>query len=567
MNTSSTTTFLAVFLLVISAASWADLSAVVDRNVLDSNETLQLVIRYDGQATNSEPDFSPLEKDFEILSNNRQQQYSWVNGQSESYTDWSLVLLPKRTGIILIPSLAYKKETSNGLEIRVRAASNQASAGKQPIYTETLVDKNAVYLQEQVVLTQRLYTSVKLTDLSLSELEVTNAIVQRIGDTQFQKIINGRNYLIVEVKYALFPQVSGKLDIPPLRFGAYESNNRGSFGGFSSRGNKLFRTTEAKTIDVMAVPTYISPSQWMPSSGLTLTEKWSADLDQLTAGEPITRTIEISAAGLTGAQILPLSIDDSDAYKTYPDQPRIDQQANAEGILGTRIETLAMVPSRAGEVTFPEINVRWWDTINERMQTTNIPSKTVQVAPAIIEQPNGTEVAEATIQTPVSTPLAIDSGDNQPSQLIKWSMTLNVLLITALVTLLLLRRQPSRSSRANFNNEADNQAQLNLMQKLKSIETQAKGNNLPAMREKILDWGRSLYPKTLTLKQLAQQLNDESLQQLFDQLDNHLYKNVPSDDLDIALLMERLKHHTAKSGSRGRRKSQGQGLQPLYPSQ
>ena len=565
MNTTSTSTLLTFFLLVIATASWADLSAVVDRNVLDSNETLRLVVRHDIQAMNAEPDFSPLEKDFEILSSNRQQQYSWVNGQSESYTDWTLVLLPKRTGIILIPSLTYNQEISNALEIRVRAASNQVGAGKQPIYTETLVDKEAAYVQEQIILTHRLYTSVKLTDLSLSELDVSNAIIQRIGDSQFQKIINGRNYLIVEVKYALFPQTSGKLDIPPLRFGAYESNNRGSFGGFSSRGNKIFRTTEAKTIDVLAVPAHISPSQWMPSSKVQLTEQWSADLDQLTVGEPITRTIEINAAGLTGAQILPLSIDDSDAYKSYPDQPRLDEQANPEGILGSRIETLAMVPSRVGQVTFPEIKVRWWDTVNQRMQTTLLQSKTVNIVPAINEQPNDTITAPTTLQTLPLTPLAIESSDNQPNQLMKWSMTLNVLLIAALVSLLLFRRQSNRLSRRSVNNEADEQAQLNLVQKLKSIEAQAKGHNLPVMREKILDWGRSLYPQTKTLKQLAKQLNDESLQQTLDQLDDQLYKHESSNDLDIDLLIQRLKYHTAKAGAQKHKKTQGQGLKPLYP--
>ena len=172
-------------LLSIATTSWADLTAKVDRTILDANETLQLVIRYDGQAFRSQPDFEPLTSDFEILSNNRQQQYSRVNGQSQSYTDWTLVLMPKRTGMILVPSLTYKNDVSNALEITVRAASNSsASAGQQPVYTETLVDKDAAYIQEQIILTQRLYTSVQLSDLSLSELDIADVILQRMGETQ-----------------------------------------------------------------------------------------------------------------------------------------------------------------------------------------------------------------------------------------------------------------------------------------------------------------------------------------------------------------------------------------------
>ncbi len=102
---SKLTIFFAAALTLCAAASssWAELSATANRTVLDSNETLQLRVRLDAQAFRSEPDFSPLQKDFEILSNNRQQQYSSVNGKAESYTDWNLTLMPKRTGIILIP--------------------------------------------------------------------------------------------------------------------------------------------------------------------------------------------------------------------------------------------------------------------------------------------------------------------------------------------------------------------------------------------------------------------------------------------------------------------------------
>jgi hypothetical protein len=56
-------------LSLVSSSSWAELSAKVDRSVLDSNETLGLELNYDGQVFSGEPDFSVLTADFEILSN------------------------------------------------------------------------------------------------------------------------------------------------------------------------------------------------------------------------------------------------------------------------------------------------------------------------------------------------------------------------------------------------------------------------------------------------------------------------------------------------------------------
>ena len=562
MNVSMVKNLLPLLLLAVSTLSWAALTATVDRSVIDSNETLQLVIRYDGQVMTGQPDFSPLENDFEILSNNRQQQYSWVNGQSESYTDWTMVLMPKRTGLVLIPSLNFKKDVSNAVEIRVRSASAAAAgAGKQPIYTETLVDKESVYIQEQLVLTHRLYTSVQLSDLSLSDLNVPDVILQKIGDNQYQKTINGRNYLIVEIKYALFPQVAGKLVIPALRFGAYESNGRSQFGGFTNRGTRIFRSTESKIVDVNARPAHIAADQWMPSSEVQLAEQWSTDLNNLTVGEPVTRAIAISAAGLTGAQITPIQIIESDDYKIYPDQPQLQEQAKSSTIVGTRTETLAMVPGRAGEITFPAINVRWWDTVNQRMQTASLAAKTVQVRPS-----TAVAISPATVQPQAMESLAIGASEkpSELSLLTNLSLAFNALLIAALALLLLKRPRSGLAGRTST--EPATPALLSLKQKFKAIEIQADKNNMMGMRDAILVWGRQLFAETppTTLKDLSLLLADLELQQQFTQLDRQLYKDDASgDQLDIQLLLQRLKQQS--SFSRKSTATRGQKLQSLYP--
>lgn len=568
---SKLTIFFAAALTLCAAASssWAELSATANRTVLDSNETLQLRVRLDAQAFRSEPDFSPLQKDFEILSNNRQQQYSSVNGKAESYTDWNLTLMPKRTGIILIPPLKYKKQISNAVEITVRAASasGASTAGKQPIYTETLVDKSAVYIQEQIILTHRLYTSVQLRDYSLSELDIPGAIVQRLGDTQFQKVINGRNYLVLEVSYAIFPQSSGKLNIPALRFGAFESSSRSQFGAFATRGNRVFRDTQAKTIDIMARPAHVPADEWMPSSNIELTEQWSDDLNNLSVGEPITRTIRISAQGLTGAQILPLTIAPSSQYKLYPDQPQLDQQVSSNGLLGTRTESLALVPNQAGEIILPAIEMRWWDTVNQRMQTASLPGKTVQVSASTTIN-NAPVVPNNQLLTmePLNLNTEATKVENTaPSMLVKLSLAFNALLLAAIAALVAGRRRQKTVTQAS--SEVKTSALLNLKQQLKSIEIQAKQNNLMGMRDAILSWGQCLFAETppTTLKQLSTLLNDTELQEQFAQLDRQLYKGKTGDDmLDIALLLKRLKQQS--SFSRSTKADRGTGLKPLYPN-
>jgi hypothetical protein len=558
----------------ISSLSWAELTSKVNRTVLDSNETLQLRVRLDAQAFTSEPDFTPLQTDFEILSNSRQQQYSSVNGKAVSYTDWNLILLPKRTGIILIPSLKYKREISNAVEVTVRAAttSGSAASGKQPIYTETLVDKSAVYIQEQIILTHRLYTSVQLRDYSLSELDIPGAIVQRLGDSQFQKVINGRNYLVLEVRYAIFPQSSGKLDIPPLRFGAYETASRSQFGSFSSRGNRVFRDTDAKRIDIMARPAHMPANEWMPSSKVELSEQWSGDLDSLIVGEPITRTIRINAQGLTGAQILPLPIIESPNYKVYPDQPQLEEQAIGDGVLGTRTESLALVPNRAGELVIPAIEMRWWDTKNQRMQTASLPATKVQVNPstAINNAPLANNAPLTTMEpldlNPEPAGFFGSVGSAKASMLVKLSLLLNALLL-ATIALLLFSRRKQRTIKQTSSQQKTSPL-LNLKQQLKAIEIEAKNNNLMAMRDGIVTWGQCLFAETppTTLKALSLLLDDAELQQQFAQLDRQLYKGEAEsteDSLDVSLLLQRLKQQS--TFSRSSVSSSGNGLKPLYP--
>ena len=148
MNRPYLNTVISILLFAICATSWADLTAKVDRTTLYTDETLQFVMRYNGQAITSEPDFSPLKKDFDILSNNRQQQYSWVNGKAQSYTDWNMVLMPKRTGVILIPSISFKKDVSNALEITVRTANKITAGG-------STANEGIVYSRKQYLFKKR----------------------------------------------------------------------------------------------------------------------------------------------------------------------------------------------------------------------------------------------------------------------------------------------------------------------------------------------------------------------------------------------------------------------------
>jgi hypothetical protein len=547
--------------------SWATLTATADRTIIHSNETLQLLVRLDSQALIGEPDFTVIESDFEILSTSRQQQYSRVNGQTQSYTDWNLLLAPKRTGRLLVPSIKYKKDISNAIEITVRQATAPSAAG-QPVYTETLVDKSEVYIQEQLLLTHRLYTSVRLSDLGLDPLKVDDAVMQKVSETQFQKNIGGKNYQVVEIIYALFPQASGKLQIPALRFFAYDASNS-RYGGFSARGNRIVRSTDAKTIDVMPRPAHIDMDNWMPASNLRLDQQWSSPPDQLKVGEPVTRNIRITANGLTAAQIMPLSLSESDDYKIYPDQPQLDDSANASGVTGIRRESFALVPNRPGEITLPAVTVRWWDSGKQRMQTAKLNPVTLQVAAAEVSQLNPYNRAPATALT---NRLAIESVPEAPKSFateLRSSLPLQISLVSngllvALLLLIWLRRSTTVAPARDLTGL--NSARLELKQLLTNIERAARKSDLAPLRDSLLAWGRCIFPqqKIKTLAEIASLLDHAQLQQQFDLLDQTLYNNSTEQQPDLKQLVNLVRNVIVpKTASSQATEAE---LKPLYPS-
>jgi hypothetical protein len=547
-----------ILLLLVAIPSWASLSSTVDRTQIETNETLQLTVRYSGKAPSGDPDFSAIERDFSIASNSRQQQYSWVNGESTSYTDWKILLIPKRQGKLTIPSLNFMGSRSQAIGINVRPANTSASTSSgQPVFIETTMDKDMAFIQEQVILTHRLHYSVPLQDISISEFEIPDAIIQQISEERFNKRVNGKNYSIIEIKFALFGQSVGKLKIPSQRFTAFETSNSG-LGGFFSRGNRVIRLTEEKIVDIAPIPTHLSTSQWMPSSQVRLEQSWSDNSGTLTAGEPITRTINISALGLTAAQIQPLPSVENSQLKLYPDQPSLEDKQTNRGILGVRTESLAIVPNQAGQIRIPAVEIEWWDTVNNRMQTSRLPSKTFNVVA-------GNKVNQISDQQQaISQPVIIGSDSNKPVELpalTRWSLGLNALLIALLVGLFYWRKTP-----VSVTVPKTPKSLITAKQQLKKIEQLAANNQLAEMRDSLLHWGAEVFPQQppRSLNQLADLMENSELKQQFSQLDQSLFKADSGKDFEVEseTIIKALKQFVPiKTTGHSTRKE----LMPLYP--
>ena len=166
----------AVLFILCSSIANAEFKAKIDRSSINVNETLKLELILDKQVFSGEPDTAVLAKDFEILGNNRQQSFSSINGQTKSSTTWTLTLRPKLSGKLKIPSISFRGEKTGEITVDVRNANNSKifNPGDQIIFTETEVDNKSVYVNQQIILTIRLFTAVNLQDYSITCLLYTS---------------------------------------------------------------------------------------------------------------------------------------------------------------------------------------------------------------------------------------------------------------------------------------------------------------------------------------------------------------------------------------------------------
>lgn len=384
VRTQATSTRLRWWLLMIAllcapSVFGAEISARVDRARLSIDETLQLLVRVSPQADTG-PDFSQLEAQFDILGRTQNSQYRNINGQVEAFTEWQITLAPKATGKLIIPSFEYQGSYSDAILLDVTDAASFDQGSAPDLFLEVTVDKEQAFVQEQILVSVKLHTAIPLRIQDASALTASDSLIVNLGDTQYQKRVGDKVYTIKELRYALFPQKSGALEIPLQTFTVITGSNRSWNNPFQidTGGTRRVRSQAIK-LDIKPTPSQFTGKHWLPAQQLTLTEEGIDDTDNWIVGEPLTRKIHIAARGLTENQIPALSLQAPQGLKFYSEPADRKDQVHADGVSTQITETLAIVPTRPGEYTLPGITLHWWNTQTQSPEVAQLPARTVTV--------------------------------------------------------------------------------------------------------------------------------------------------------------------------------------------
>ena len=390
-------------------AQAAELVASVDRTRLSSGETIELTLESSDVTQFGKPDLAPLEPLFDVRGTRQVNQLNTLSGDNRATTRWIVTLLPKQTGSVVIPPLKLGEVESQPITVQVVESETQDNPNKQaPVFIDASLDQSSVYVQAQAILTLRIYHSVSLyDDSSLPPLQIPDARIEQLGESRtYEKDINGVRHGVIEMRYAIYPQHSGELIIPAQIFNAalVDAQPAPDATPQSPKSGKLMRVSSSELLlTVKAKPiTYPADLPWLPARSLTLSENWNPEPDHVQVGDSLTRSLIVKAEGLGSAQLPPLPGTEASGLRRYPDQPVLGNQNSDRGLVGSREDREALVPSRSGSIELPSVEVVWWNTFEDHLEHSSLPARTLQVSvnPSLmVDTPAGTSPANATVDS------------------------------------------------------------------------------------------------------------------------------------------------------------------------
>ena len=401
------------------------LVASVDRDQLDSGETVELTLESSDATLFGKPDLTPLDALFEVRGTRQVNHLTNLGDDNKATTRWIITLQPKQSGTVIIPPLQVGDFHSQPISLTVSPGSARENE-LAPVFIESSLDQPSVYVQAQAILTLRIYHSVALyDDSSLTPLHLSDAIVEQLGESRtYEKMINGVRHGVIEVRYGIYPQHSGQLIIPAQTFSAtqVDSQQATAPAPLGPKPGKMIHVTSAEIpLAVKPKPAdYPANAAWLPARSLSMSETWNPEPDHCQVGDSLTRTLTLKAEGLSSAQLPALPATDVNGLRRYPDLPQLSNQISENGLIGSREEREALVPTRVGQVELPAVEVVWWNTHEDRLERSYLPARTLQVA----DNPS------LAVDTPVSSELLAVNDD---STLWLWKLSTLILAFTSLL--------------------------------------------------------------------------------------------------------------------------------------
>jgi hypothetical protein len=352
-----------LILLPISSTIYAQLNTSINRTQFAPRDTIVLTLETTNP-TQSLLDTSPLNANFLLLDQKEMTINSYAEGKRTSIVRWELQLRARVSGHLDIPSLSYNNDSSETVSIFIKS-NNQTRflpVTDLPVILDAQIDKDDNYENALITYTLNLYSDRPLQEgYSVSPPKLTKGEVILLDESELTEVeIRGKKYQLLEQRYGIFPQEMGRYIIEgPV------------FQGAQLQGTQLEVRANNLEINVRTRQDFENAKYWLPASQVTLTETWDTK-GPFKVGDIIERVVTLTTKGLLAEQLPTLISDNPEIVNILDSQVSLSQTLNKNGIEGTRIERQSIQLLERGELTFPNIDIYWWDTDSDNQQLSRI---------------------------------------------------------------------------------------------------------------------------------------------------------------------------------------------------
>ena len=355
-----------------------------------------------------------------LIGPNRSMQssYQMINGHTSSSSSitYTYIVCATKNGTFTIPPahvvVGGKTIASNTLNIKV-SGSPQASSGSSgsprqhrqdeqgeirdagsqisgsDLFIKVSANKKRVYEQEPILLTYKVYTLVGLTSLRGDMPDLKSFYTQEVSlPTQKSfsiETFNGRPYRTTTwSQYVMFPQMTGKLQIPSITFeGIVVQQNRNidPFEAFFNGGSGYIEVKKkivAPGIDIEVDPLPERPAGFSGGVG-HFTVSASLNKTETKANDPVSVRITVSGTGNLKLVKQP-QIELPKDFDKYEPKVTDKTKLTTAGIEGSMIYDILIVPRHQGHYDIPPVSLTYFDTTSKTYKTVTSEPLSLDVA-------------------------------------------------------------------------------------------------------------------------------------------------------------------------------------------
>ena len=411
-----------IFLLFTILAAWQVKAADKVRfvaeaaDVVVSGDQVRLVFTVNSQDIK---DFrAPSIKGFDVLmgpSRSQQSSIQIINGKrtSNSSTAFTYILLAGSPGTYTIPAASVEvngeKVFSNAISIKVlpqdqnsgnsgnngggsASSSRSQAAGSRisanDLFITATASKTTVHEQEAILLTYKVYTVVNLRQLYGKMPDLKGFHTQEVELPQ-QKTFTlehykGRNYnTTVWSQYVLFPQQTGKLEIPSITFDGVVAQQTVSDDPFDAFFNGGGYVEVKKKITTPKVVINVQPLPAKPAgfSGAVGEFKLASSINATDVKTNDAVTIKLTLSGTGNMKLIGTpEVKFPQDFEIYDPKVTDDYKLTNSGLTGTKTFEYLAIPRHAGNFTIPAIEFTYFDLKSNSYKTLKTEAYNLKVA-------------------------------------------------------------------------------------------------------------------------------------------------------------------------------------------